>query len=72
MAPPRPNGYRIDYVRVIKNFLNPKGHQNPIICSKGMAILLMGQILPIGGASAVGGLRSTGLSRLVTMTLAYL
>ena len=57
--------YEIDYVIVIKNFLNPKGHQNPINGSKVKAILLYGQILPIGGALAVEGLRSTGLPRLV-------
>ena len=37
---------------MIKNFLNPKGHQNPISGSKVTAILLKGWILPIGGASA--------------------
>ena len=51
---------------VIKNFLNPKGHQNPINGSIVTAILLKGLILPIGGASAVEGLRSTGLPRLVS------
>ena len=52
---------------MIKNFLNPEGHQNPFSGSKVMAILLKGWILPIGGASAVEGLRSTGLPRLVLM-----
>ena len=42
--------YEIDYVIVIKNFLNPEGHQNPISGSKVTAILLKGWILPIGGA----------------------
>ena len=46
-----------DYVMVIKNFLNPKGHQNPISGSKVRDILLKGWILPIGGASAGKGLR---------------
>ena len=50
---------------VIKTFLNPEGHQHPINGSKVMAILLKGWILPVGGASAVEGLRSTGLPRLV-------
>ena len=45
------------YVAVIKNFLNPEGHQNPISGSKVTAILLKGRILPIGGASAGEGLR---------------
>ena len=51
-APPRPNGYKIDYVIVIQNFLNPKGHHNPISGSKVTAILLKGWILSIGGASS--------------------
>jgi hypothetical protein len=50
---------------VIKTFQNPKGHQNLINGSKVTAILLKGWILSIGGASAVEGLRSTGLPRLV-------
>ena len=63
------SSYKIDYVIVIKNFLNPKGHQNPISGSKVSAILLKGWILPIGGASVVEGLRSTGLPRLVSPTV---
>ena len=50
---------------MIKTFLNPEGHQNRISGSKVTAILLKGRILPIGGASAVEGLRSTGLPCLV-------
>ena len=50
---------------MIKKFLNPEGHQNPIIGSKVTAILLKGWILAIDGASAVEGLQSTGLPRLV-------
>ena len=50
---------------MIKTFLNPEGHQNRITGSKVTAILLKGWILPISGASAVEGLRSTGLPRLV-------
>ena len=42
---------------MIKNFLNPEGHQNPISGSKVTAIILKGWILPIGGASAGEGLR---------------
>ena len=49
--------YKINYDIVIKNFLNPKGHQNLISGSKVMAILLKGWILPVGGASALEGLR---------------
>ena len=37
---------------MIKNSLNPKGHQNPISGSKVTAILLKRLILPIGGASS--------------------
>ena len=54
---------------MIKNFLNTKDHQNPIIVSKVMAILLKGWILALGGASAVEGLRSTGLPGLVSVTI---
>ena len=56
---------KIDYVLLIKTFLNLKGHQNPINGSKVTAILLKGWILPVGGSSAVEGLRSMGLHRLV-------
>ena len=59
------SSYKIDYVIVIKTFLNPEGHQNRISSSTVMAILLKGLILPIGGASLVEGLRSTGLPCLV-------
>ena len=52
--------YKKDYVIVIKTFLSPEGHQNRISGSKVTAILLKGCILPIGGASSVEGLRSTG------------
>ena len=63
------SSYKIDYVIVIKTFLNPEGHQSRISGSKVTAILLKGCILPIGGASWVEGLRSTGLSRLVQNTI---
>ena len=36
------SSYKIDYVIVIKNFLNLKGHQNRITGSKVTAILLNG------------------------------
>jgi hypothetical protein len=55
----------IDFVKVIKNFLNPKDHQNPINGSKVTAILLKGWILPIGGASAGEGLPCSLRNRLV-------
>ena len=59
------SSYKIDYVIVISTFLNLEGRQNCITGSKVTEILLKGWILPIGGASAVEGLRSTGLPRLV-------
>ena len=43
--------YKIDYVIVMKNILNPKGHQNRISGSKVTNILLKGWILPIGGVA---------------------
>ena len=49
----RSSSYKI----VIKNFLNPEGHQNPISGSKVTAILLKEWILHIGGSSAGEGLR---------------
>ena len=55
------SSYKIDYVIEIKNFLKPKGQQNPINGSKVTAILLEGWILPYGGASAVEVLGSMGL-----------
>ena len=51
------SSYKVDYVIVIKNFLNPEGHQNPISGSKITAMLLKGWILPIGGVSSGEGLR---------------
>ena len=44
---------------------NLEGHPNRITGSRETAILLNGWILPIVGASAVDGLRLTGLPRLV-------
>ena len=65
------SSYKIDYVIVIKNYLNPEGHQNPISGSKVTAILLKGWILPIGGASAGEGLPCSLRSRLVYNRLRY-
>ena len=44
----------------IWKILNLKGHQNRNTGLRVMAIFLNGWILPIGGASAVEGLLSTG------------
>ena len=57
MVRDRSSSYKIDYVIVIKTFLNPEGHPNRISGSKVKVILLEGWILPIGGVSAVKGLR---------------
>ena len=56
---------KIDYVTLLWDFLNIEGHPHRITGSRVMAILLNGCILAIGGASAVEGLRSTGLVRRV-------
>ena len=60
------SSYKIDYVIVINNFLNPKAHQHPISGSKVMAILLKGWIWLIGGV-ALGRVCACSLSsRLVS------
>ena len=51
--------HKIDYVP------NLEGHENCITSSRVTEILLNGWILPFGGASAVEGLQSTELPRLV-------
>ena len=38
----RASSYKIDYVIVVKTFLNPEGHQNCITGSKVTAVLLKG------------------------------
>ena len=58
--------HKIDYVAIFYKILNLEEHQNLITGSKVTAILLNVWILPIGGASSVKGLRSTGLRRLVS------
>ena len=50
--------------------LNLEGHPNCTTGSRVTAILLKGSILPIGEASAVEGLQSTGLHRLVNKIIA--
>jgi hypothetical protein len=49
--------HKMDYVTIFKEILDLQRHPNCITGSKGTAILLNGWILPIGGASAVKGLR---------------
>ena len=50
---------------LFREILNLEGHPNRTTGSRVTAVLLNGLILPIGGASVVEGLRSTGLPRLV-------
>ena len=61
--------HKIDYFTIFQEILNLKGHPNRITGSRVTAILLNGWILPIGGASAVEGLRSAGLPPLVIIVL---
>ena len=49
--------HKIDYVTTFNEILNLEGHSNRITGSKVAVILLNGWILPIGGVSAVKGLR---------------
>ena len=58
--------HKMNYIAIFWEILNLKGHQYRITVSRVTTILLNGWILPIGGASAVEGLRSTGLPRLVS------
>ena len=44
--------YKIDYLIVIRTFLNPERHQNSISGSKVMAILLKGLIFPNRGVAS--------------------
>ena len=46
------SSYKIDFVKVINNFQNLKGYQNPIAGSKVTAIILKGWIWPIGGVAS--------------------
>ena len=57
--------HKIDRVSNFKEILHLKGHPHRITGSEVTAILLNRWIFPIGGASAVEGLRSTGLPLLV-------
>ena len=53
------------HVTIFVEILNLEGHPNRITGSRVTAILLNKWILPIGGASAVESVQSTGLPRLV-------
>ena len=63
--------HKIGYFTTFYKILNLKGHANCISGSKVTAILLNRWILPIGGASAVKGLRCSLRSRLVSKLLVY-
>ena len=56
--------HKKDYVTIFLVILNLEGHPNRITGSSVKVIFLNRLILPIGGASAVKGLRSTGFPRL--------
>ena len=60
--------HKIYYIKKFEEIQNLEGHPNCITSSRVTAILLNGWILPIGGASAVEGLLSTELPRLVFLT----
>ena len=63
------SSYKIDYVIVMKTFLNPEGHKNRTRGSKVTAILLKGWILLIGGV-ALGRVFACSLrSRLVFLLI---
>ena len=57
--------HKIDCVNFNKEILNLEGHLIYITGVRVTVILLNGWILPVGGASVVEGLRSTGLPHLV-------
>ena len=63
--------HKIDYVTFLKEILNPEGHPNRMTISKVTAILLRGWILPIGGASALKGLRLQPAQQACLMTYPY-
>ena len=56
--------HKINFLHFFWEILNLEGHLTRITGSRVTAILLNGWILPIGGASSLEGLRSTGLTRL--------
>ena len=60
--------HKIDCVNLNWEILNLEGHLICITGSRVTVILLNGWILPVGGASAVEGLQSLGLPRLVFET----
>ena len=49
------SSYEIDYVIVIKNFLNLEGHENPIGGSKVTAILLRRRLVFFDGGTSLHG-----------------
>ena len=57
--------HKIDFLKFFLEILKHKWRPNCITGSRVAAVLLNGGIWPIGDASAVNGLQSTGLLRLV-------
>ena len=59
--------HKIDYIAILKEILNIKGHSNRLTGSKVSVILLNGWILPLGGVASgracAGSLRSTLVSK---------
>ena len=64
--------HKMDYVTIFEEILNIKGHPNHITGSQVTKILLNGWILPIGGASAVKGLRLQPAKQACWSTFEYL
>ena len=62
------SSYKIDYVIMIKTFLNPKGLRNPFSGPKVTDILLKGWIWPFGGVASGRVCASSLRSRLVLWT----
>ena len=65
------SSYKIDHVIVIKNMLNPEGHQNPISGAKVTVFLLKEWILPIGGVASGRVCACSLRSRLVYLGPGY-
>ena len=65
------SSYEIDYFIVIKNFQNPKRHQNPISGSKVTDILLKGWIWPIDGVVSGRVCACSQRGRLVNIQLEF-
>ena len=65
------SNYKIGYVIVIKNFLNPEGHQNPIRCSKLLLIYCMCQYYPLVELHREGSAPASEIGRKKGILLTY-